>query len=110
LITGTLLYKLSSCYGIVFFFVILLDFASYFIFFTTVLQTKSRPTLKFVGVFGGVAEIFWNMTPLHWVVVPDVANQRIVLIFKGENGREEAKKTWNFLDDCVVLIRAEPIT
>jgi len=61
-------------------------------FFTAVPQTKSRPKLKFVGVFGGVAEIFWNMTSRHWVVVPDVANQRIGLIFKGGNGRE-AKKT-----------------
>ena len=58
----------------------------------------------------GVAENFWNMTPRYWVVVPDVANQRIGLIFKGGNGRKEAKKTWNFLDDCVVLIRGEPIT
>ena len=40
----------------------------------------------------GVAENFWNMTPRYWVVVPDVANQRIGLIFKGGNGREEAKK------------------
>jgi hypothetical protein len=47
--------------------------------------------LKYVGVFSGVAEIFWNMTPRHFVVVPDVVNQRIGLIFKGGNGREEAK-------------------
>jgi hypothetical protein len=51
--------------------------------------------LKFLGVFGGVAEIFWNMTPCHWVVVPDVAKQRIGLIFQGGNGREEAKKKKN---------------
>jgi hypothetical protein len=60
-----------------------------FSFFTTVPQTISRPVLKFVGVFGGVAEIFWNVTPRHWVVVPDVVNQRIGLIFKGGNDREE---------------------
>jgi hypothetical protein len=66
--------------------------------------------LKFLGVFGGVAEIFWNMTPCHWVVVPDVAKQRIGLIFQGGNGREEAKKTWNSWDDYIVLIHGEPIT
>jgi hypothetical protein len=53
---------------------------------------------------------FWNMTPRHWIVFPDVSSQRIGLIFKGGNGREEVKKIWNFFNYCVVLLRGEPIT
>jgi hypothetical protein len=48
--------------------------------------------LKFVGVFGGVAEIFWNMTPRHSVVVPDVANQRFGLYSRVEMAEKKLKE------------------
>jgi hypothetical protein len=59
--------------------------------FLLTVAAKHRNIVKnFLGVRTGVNEIpcsaFWNVTPLHWVMVPDLSRQPNCLIFQGSKG------------------------